>query len=266
MPTKNFETTQGNFKSIIALRVITIIFIAIATIFVLTRIINFFGIIPQRWIIYENQQKDFFLKGINQEDINKIRLIKEDLNEGKDGDLLGMLSILSIFGGLLAYIFNVIVRKDLEDRSKKTQEKMRHYTIAQALKGVAAIHYYRYLDKGKIKSLEKAEWHTEKGLRAAAELCKLDNCSEHELLLCILKNNMACIIFRLKNKNRKYEALQLIDYAIERSQIYPDHADEWFDTRKKVINEFFNDDVDGLRISKPPLLIRIKKWICNKIC
>lgn len=240
---------QGANKiTVMFLRIVVTVFLVVATGFVFTRVLNFIGAIPQRWIIYGNQQINFSSKGIDQKDFENIRLIKENLNDDKEGDLLAMLSILAIFGGILAYIFNVIVRRDLQNESEKTQERMRHYTTAQSLKGLGILNYRRYMDTGEKNKdlLEKAEEHTKKGLRSAIDLYKLENCPDHELILCILKNNMACMIFRKKEYARKHEALEYINYAITKSGNHPDHADEWFDTKKKVLDTFFDGKDDSV--------------------
>lgn len=188
-----------------------------------------------------------------------------------------ILSMLQVVLGIIAIVSAgayVVIYEVIKKRLKIAEEKMRHYTTAQALKMAGVLDYNRYLIKldGGIEDkslLEMAEKYTEKGVRSAMDLCALDGRSDHEeLILCILKNNMAWFIYKKKEVKRRYEMLEHINYAIARAEKYPDHADVWFDTKKKIMEEFFSER--GFEIEKPPTLRiqveRVRGYLCRKVC
>lgn len=231
--------------SILCLNVGALFLIIAASVFMLTRAINYFTPTSQRCATSECQKNNPPSKNSPQNKSNNTSLAIKDSSGSEEGNLLELLSILSIFGGFLAYVFRVIVRQDMKNKTERTTQEMRHYTIAQSLKGLGLINYNRYLDTRKSDEdgdqekaknfLKKAEEHTKNALDSALEICKLKNSFDNKLILCILKNNMAWIIFTKKEKTRVVEALEYINYATARSEDYPKHAGEWQDTRSKIL-------------------------------
>lgn len=235
----------GEFVSMFLRVSIAVVLISGAS-YLIVKITTFFNVIPERAVLYELQQNGKYSKDISKQDLDNIRVVREDLNGNVEGNLLAMLSILAVFGGMLAYIFRIVVREDLKNDQKKEEEKMRHYATAQAMKGLSVLQLYRYedaqeRDKSGKAWLEKAEKHTQKALIAALNLCLLDDNKEYELIVCMTKNNMAWIIYRKGDHSRKYEALEYSNYAVNKAQNHPEHADAWIDTNKKVRHAFFSD-------------------------
>ena len=175
----------------------------LASAFLFTRILAFVGFVPERWIIYETQQSNFSLQDINLKDNDNIRILKDNINGGIEGSLLEMLSIVAIFGTVLAFIFNVIIRKEYDDRYKKLERETRSFTEAHSLKVSGVTAYYRFLlyrdcairnkktPNTILDIIDKALYDTSTGIEIIQEINGVD--TKNELLDCILKNNFAWI-------------------------------------------------------------------------
>lgn len=166
-------------------------------------------------------------------------------------DVLQLVSLFAIFGSVLAYIFKVIIQKEMVDEN-------RHFTEAQVFKSGALTQYYGFKmfkiiesekkvtvvrnenkkeDEEELKSddlLNKAIRLTRDALRIAERL----NCknSRNEILICTCKNNLAWYL--AEKEINTPESRALIKYCMERKTKYPNHAGAWLSTQAFVEKQF----------------------------
>ena len=238
-------------------------FILVSSFLVLTRALEFFDATPSP----ATPKKTYFdaikkQNNLTEEDFKKYFIDPSGKNASNNNDhednSLEILSIPSIFGGVLAYIFKVVVQRNLEDEN-------RHYTEAQMLKVGGTSAYHRFLiyrdacpgrktPQDTLAILHKARKDTEKGLRLANSLDGSSN--RNELLVCVLKNNIAWYykeelqyvknnftgveldILKNKYKSKRDYVFCLINYVIKRAESHPDHDNNWRHTHNEIRKTF----------------------------
>jgi hypothetical protein len=188
-------------------------------------------------------------------------------------DIFSMLEIVLTIITLMSAGAYGIIYKIIDSKLKGAEKKMRHYTTAHSLKGLSILDYERYLryiGSNEKDSKEKAERSlgsaiekTMIAIREADELQRMDGCGDNELLMCILKNNLAWFLYKEGNKNRKYEAYENIRYVIVKAKNHPNHADNWYHTYASVCKYFFGKNC---KIPQESFTRRIKRCVCASIC
>lgn len=206
----NFASRNADYLSVILMRLAVVIFLFLASAYLFSHILNFFT--P---FISESQMEHIF----------------------DSADVLQMLSILAIFGSILAYVFKVVVQREIEDSS-------RHFSEAQAFKSAGLTQYYAYL-KLNNKDLDGIKTNdllmgsiniTEKALKLAEQLD--GQRGRNEMLICSCKNNIAWFLADRGLEADAERALALAYYCYERIGKYPDHAYAWSTTKKFVEKKF----------------------------
>ncbi len=241
---------KNNLNTILSqiLKIMMIFFLLISSVYIF---MHLFFYKSHTFIIVDNVQDDrasFITKSLK-----KIAESSAFTKVMDSQDVLQLISIFAIFGGVLAYIFQTIVKADLINENEKAKLDNRRFTEAQAFKTIGLVGYYHYemvreIDEkdeeeeneddddicGKEDLLNKnvllddAIKQTYKAMEFASELNEKD--FNHGPLLYICKNNLAWYLAERKNENDAEEACALINDCIEKLHTYPTHAHAWKST------------------------------------
>lgn len=187
------------------------VFLVVATAYLGTKAIHYIGAIDSGMIALNSSAP----QGASN----------DGFNNQSDGSLLGILSIMGIFGGVLAYVFNAVIRREIEVKYEKLGEEGRHFTEAQMLKTGGLTEYYKFtiqrdnpsksIDPTKhnlilLKALNNAIYFTGDGIRILSQLDgEAEKKERNELLMCILKNNFAWMyVEKLNFISHEFEGLE----------------------------------------------------------
>lgn len=176
-----------------------------------------------------------------------------------DETVLGILTLIAVFAGMLAYIFKSIVNTNITDMVQKENKANRYYTRYNAHLVLGLAHYNTYKESGSSISLKYSIKHLHDALDAIQKTITITDTGNlknrqhfrYLLHLCIAKNNLAWVIYKeysrtnnqpeekkpSKIPQKKEESQRLINFVYKHIDTFPNktrHTDHWENTYQEI--------------------------------